>query len=752
MTDGPARPPRAPRRRRGRIVLGIVLLVFVLSISGIVGFYTDLLWYGEVGLRDILWSIVTWKLLLAVAFGLAFFIMAAVNLFIVGRIMPPYRLTDPNDQFERYREAFLPYVRWLAIGGSAVLALFFAVGMTKYWDRFALATNMVEFNQVDPVFKRDIGFYVFRLPLLQFLYSWLFSAMLVITFVVAGAHYMTGGIRPQAPGGGVLPQVKAHLSVLVGLIALLKAWGYRLDQYGLLYGEGGAVSGASYTDVNARLLALKLLVIISVMAAILFLVNIRIRGMAAPAIGLGLWLLTSVLAANAYPFIIQRFTVQPAEFTKEKPYIERSIEYTRAAYGLKDISVREYQAKSTLTAGDVAANPDTIKNIRLWDAQHLKDGLDQLQGIRTYYRFEDVDVDRYALAGTTRQVMLAVRELDAAELDREGWQNQHLVYTHGYGAVGSLSAEKTVEGQPQFVLKDIPPQPASPELAVPTGGVYFGEGSTVDYSVVNTEQRELDYLTEDGVQYKSYEGRGGVEMSGLLRRLAFAWRFRNINVAISSLIRDDSRILFYRDVDERVRTSAPFLRFDDDPYAVIEGGRIKWLVDGYTVSSMYPYAERLEFSSRTGAPDDGGSLSDENNYVRNSVKAVVDAYDGTIDFYLWDESDPIIRAWAGIFPDLFKDKEEMPASLRAHVRYPEDLFRIQTWMYTRYHVQDAQDFFARTDAWVIPNDPVQRTGTPAGQPPEIEPYYVLMQLPGEERLEYVLITPMNPRARRNMVA
>ncbi|MGH2720546.1 MAG: UPF0182 family protein, partial [Actinomycetota bacterium] len=325
------------------------------------------------------------------------------------------------------------------------------------------------------------------------------------------------------------------------------------------------------------------------------------------------------------------------------------------------------------------------------------------------------------------------------------------VYTHGYGAVASLSAERTAEGQPQFVLKDIPPQPASPELGVPTGGVYFGESSAVDYSVVNTEQRELDYLTEDGVQYKSYEGRGGVEMSGLLRRVAFAWRFRNINIAISSLIHDDSRILFYRDVDDRVRTAAPFLRFDDDPYAVIDGGRMKWIVDGYTVSPMYPYAERLDFSTRTGVSDDGG-LSDENNYVRNSVKAVVDAYDGTLDFYLWDESDPIIRSWAGIFPDLFKEKEQMPPSLRAHVRYPEDLFRIQTWMYTRYHVQNAQDFFARTDAWVIPNDPVQRTGVPAGTPPEIEPYYVLMQLPGEQRLEYVLITPMNPRARRNMVA
>jgi uncharacterized protein len=749
--ERPERPPRLPRRRRARVILASTLLIFLLSISGVVAFYTDLLWYGEVKLKDVLWSIVTWKILLAVAFGLGFFVMAAVNLFIVGRIMPPYRLTDPNDQFERYREAFLPYVRWLAIGGSAVLALFFAVGVTTYWDRFALATNMVPFHQIDPVFQKDIGFYVFRLPLLQFVYSWLFSAMMVITLVVAGAHYMTGGIRPQAPGGGVLPQVKAHLSVLIGFIALLKAWGYRLDQYGLLYSNRGSVHGASYTDVNARLLALKLLVVISVIGAILFLVNIRIRGMQLPAIGLGLWLLTSLLAANAYPFIIQRFTVQPAEFTKEKPFIERTIQATRAAYGLKGISVREYPAKPTLTAEDVAANPDTIANIRLWDSTTLKEGFDQLQAIRTYYKFEDVDVDRYQLGGKTRQVMLATRELDPQELDKESWQNQHLVYTHGYGAVASLTAEKAGEGQPKFALKDIPPKPESPELSISTGGVYFGEGSSVDYSVVKTKQLELDYPTEGGNNYKSYEGRGGVPISGPLRRAAFAWRFRNVNLAISSLIRDDSRILFYREVDDRIRKAAPFLRFDDDPYAVIVDQRIKWVIDGFTVSEMYPYSERIDFASRSGATQNG-SLNGENNYVRNSVKAVVDAYDGTIDFYVWDETDPIIKAWAGIFPKLLKPKADMPANIQAHVRYPEDLFRIQTSMYTRYHVENAQDFFAKTDTWVIPADPVRRAPATTGSPNEIEPYYVLMQLPGEHRLEYVLILPMNVRARPNMVA
>jgi uncharacterized membrane protein (UPF0182 family) len=752
VTDRPEeRPTRLPRRRRGRVVLVSAVVVFLFSISGIVVFYTDLLWYSEVRLRSVLLTIFTWKVLLALAFGLAFFLLAAINLFIVGRIMPAYRLADPNDNLERYREAFLPYMRWLAIGGSAILALFFAVGVTAYWDRFALATHMVPFGVSDPVFHKDVAFYVFRLPLYQFVYGWLFSAVMVVTLVVAGAHYMTGGIRPQAPGG-VLPQVKAHLSVLIGLIALLKAWGYRLDQYELLYSLRGVVTGASYTDVHAELPALKLLVIISVIAALLFLVNIRIRGWALPLAGLGLWLLTSALAASAFPFFVQRFSVQPAELTKERPFIERNIQATRVAYGLDDVSVREYPAKSNLTAEDVAANSDTIRNIRLWDTGTLTKAYQQLQAIKPYYKFFDVDVDRYRLGDKTRQVMLAARELDPGNLDaEENWQNLHIVYTHGYGAVANLSAEKTVEGQPTFALRDIPPQPVSPELRIEQGGVYFGEGLSRDYAVVRTTQPELDYPTEEGNQYKRYAGNGGVPLEGLVRRLAFAWRFRNVNLAISGLIEDDSRIVFYRKIDERIRKAAPFLRFDSDPYAVVVGGRIKWMADGYTVSGMYPYAERVDLESRTGARGPGG-LNERNNYVRNSVKAVVDAYDGTVDFYVWDEQDPIIKAWGEVFPDLLKPKSQMDPALREHVRYPEDLFKIQTWMYLRYHVTDPQDFFTRTDAWVIPNDPVRPAPATPSAVSEIEPYYVLMQLPGETAQSYVMILPMNPRGRQNMVA
>jgi uncharacterized protein len=749
----PEQPTRLPRRRRGRVVLVSVVLIFLLSISGVVAFYTDLLWYTEVRLKSVLLTIFTWKVLLALAFGLAFFILAAVNLFIVGRIMPAYRLADPNDNLERYREAFMPYVRWLAIGGSAVLALFFAVGVTAYWDRFALATNMVPFGVADDVFGKDIGFYVFRLPLYQFVYGWLFSALMVVTLVVAGAHYLTGGIRPQAPGGGVLPQVKAHLSVLIGFIALLKAWGYRLDQYNLLHSARGNVTGASYTDIHAELPALKLLVVISVIGALLFLVNIRIRGWAFPLAGLGLWLLTSVLAANAFPFIVQRFSVQPAELKKERPFIDRNIKATRAAYGLDAVGVEEYPAKPNLTAEDVASNQDTIRNIRLWDTPTLAQAFQQLQAIKTYYNFVDVDVDRYRLGDETRQIMLAIRELDPNDLDSKSWQNLHVVYTHGYGAVASLTADKTTEGQPKFILRDIPPAPSNDALAIKQGGVYFGEGLSRDYVLVRTQQPELDFPTEQGNQYRSYQGRGGVEVSSFLRRLAFAWRFRNVNLLISGLLEEDSRLLFYRKVDERIRKAAPFLRFDQDPYPVIIDGRIKWLADGYTVSNMYPYSERLDFRTRTGAVGKPGSLDDEQNYVRNSVKAVVDAYDGTVDFYVWDDKDPVVKAWAGIFPDLFKPATAMDPKIREHVRYPEDLFKIQTSMYLRYHVTDAQDFFTKTDAWVIPNDPVKR-GSSAGLSAtgEIEPYYVLMQLPGETKQEYVLILPMNPRGRQNMVA
>lgn len=749
-----AQRPSRPRGRRLRFGLILAALAFVISISTLTALYTDLLWYREVGFSSVFWTILGSRVLLAAAFGVAFFLFSLANLVIAGRLTPPWSLVvGPEDPFERYRGAFVPYLRVFALVGSAVLALLFALGIAPLWEGFVLARNAVPFGADDPVFGRDLGFFVFRLPVYRYLYSWAFSSLFVVTLIVAGAHYLTGGIRPQSPAGRVTPQVKAHLSVLIGLIALLRAWGYRLDQFELMYSTRGDITGASYTDLHAQLPALRLLVVISIIGAVLFLVNIRFRGWALPLAGLGLWLLTSVLAGGVFPYVIQRFRVEPAQLQRERPYIKRNIEATRAAYGLEAMKVQEYPAKSALTADLVAQNQGTIDNVRLWDTETLKAAYTQLQAIRPYYQFRDVDVDRYRIDGRLQQVMLSARELDLANLGTQTWLNEHLVFTHGYGAVVSPTNEIAGEGRPEILVRDVPPTSEVPGLEITQGGVYFGEVLAPGaYSVVKTRQRELDFALADRTQTTRYAGRAGVQMSGPLRRLAFAWRFRDVNLLVSGLIRPDSKIVYYRQVRERLQKAAPFLRFDGDPYLVITGGRLTWMVDAYTVSRMYPYSERFNLGARTflrGDPLQEPSIRGEYNYIRNSVKVVLDAYDGTTTFYVWDETDPIIRAWRKAFPALFQDASKMPPEIREHVRYPEDLFRIQAGVYQRYHMIDPVDFYTREDIWVIPSDPAE------GQQPlndELQPYYVVMRLPGAAQEEYVLILPMNPKNRPNMVS
>lgn len=754
--------PRRRGSRRGRLVIVLGVLLFVVSISSLVKFYTDLLWYREVGYASVFWTILWAKVVIGAIFGVGFFLFSLANLLIVTRLMPTYRTAiDPDDPLERYRGAFVPYVRWIAIGISAFLGFMFALTATPAWERVLLALNRTSFGETDLVFQREIGFYVFRLPFYEFLYQWLFSGLVVVIIIVAVAHYLTGGIRPQSPGDRVTPQVKAHLSALIGVLILLYAWGYRLKQFDLLFSTRGDVTGASYTDINAEKPALTLLIVIAVIVAALFLVNIRRKGWALPVAGAALWLIISVLGRGLFPYFIERFSVAPSPLQKERPYIQRSIEATRKAYGLDAIELRDHPAQPGITQAVIDANPQTVNNIRLWDPATLSTTYRRLQEIRQYYRFEDVDVDRYSIDGTPRQMMLSVRELAPQEIPTESWLNLHVVYTHGYGAVVSPTNESNPEGEPSLLAQDIPPKTSVPELELEQPGVYFGEVlGDIEYSLVRTTQRELDYGTPEGNVYTTYEGRGGVRASGLLRRLAFAWRFRNVNLAISSLIQDESRILYYRNIKDRLNLAAPFIRFDGDPYPVIEGGRIVWMADGYTVSSMYPYSERLDFGERTTrrSVDDTTlepSITGRHNYIRNSIKATVDAYDGTVRLYVWDEKDPVLRAWREIFPDLFTDGDEMPEGLREHVRYPEDLFRIQSHVYLRYHMTDATEFFTNEDLWKIPADPTIETSEVASSVlEEIQPYYVLMRLPGSDKLEYLLILPVNPagRERQNMVA
>ncbi len=736
-----------------RLALLVLAALLLLSISTMVRLYTDLLWYRELRFDSVFWTILGTQLLVGLSFGVIFFVFCLANLAIVSRLMPTFRLaTEPEDPLQRYQAAFFPYLRWFALGASAFLGLLFGLGSAPIWERFVQAANAVPFEIRDAVFARDLGFYVFRLPLYRFVYGWAFSALLVVTLAVAAAHYLTGGIRPQATTERVTPQVKAHLSVLIGLIALLRAWGYRLAQFDLLYSKRGNVTGASYTDIHAELPALKVLVVISIIGAVLFLVNIRVKGWALPVLGAGLWLLTSVLVAGLYPAVIQRFVVAPSELQRERPYIQRNIEATRRAYGAGGVEVQEYPGTGSIDQEALESNTGTIGNIRLWNPPTLKTAYQTLQEIRPYYQFQDVDVDRYTIDGRLRQVMLSLREMDTANLKTQNWQNMHLFYTHGYGAVVSPTNQADPEGEPTFFVQDIPPTSKAPALELGQPGIYFGEALAGVYSLVGTKQKELDFGRQEGNQFTRYEGKGGVGVSGIVRRLAFAWRFRNINLAITGLIQSDSKILYYRQIRERLGKAAPFLRFDTDPYPAIVDGRVVWIADAYTVSSMYPYSEQTNFGARTTRQNLVG-IDGEHNYVRNSVKATVDAYDGTVTFYVWDPTDPIIRSWDKAFPELFRPASEMPQSIREHVRYPEDLFRVQTSIYQRYHMTDSTDFFTNEDAWVIPPDPNKTNDVGvADQSSETQPYYVLMRLPGAEKEEYVLILPMNPRGKRNMTS
>jgi uncharacterized protein len=751
------RMPASNNSRRVRVGFLVLFFFLLISISTAVSLYTDLLWFKEVGFQQVFWKVLSSRAILVGSFGLVFFVLCLTNLLVVGRAAPAYRIPsgEADDPFERFREAFIPFPRWIPVAISGFLGLLFSLRLAPLWDRFVLAMNAVPFNAVDPLFGKDIGFFMFRLPMYQLIYGWLFSALVVVILLVTAAYYLTGAIRPQAAIDRVSPQVKVHLSVLIGMAALLRAWGYRINQYELVYSQRGSIGGASFTDVNAELPALKLLVAISIISAVLFLINIRFRGWTLPTIGVGLWLLTSVLAAGLFPFVIQRFRVEPAELQRERPFIERNINATRTAFKLQDMKVQEFPTEPGISPESVAENQTTLNNVRLWDPQTLMSAFRQLQEIRTYYKFQDVDVDRYNLDPERRQLMLALRELDVDSLQNRSWLNDHLVYTHGYGAVASPTNESTGEGGPELFLRDIPPVTTSPGLEIDRPGIYFGEGPAT-YSIIDTEQRELDYTAPEGNETTVYDGEAGVRLEHLFRRLAFAWRFRDVNLAISGLIDGDSRVIFNRDIRERVRKSAPFLQLDGDPYPVVSEGKIMWILDAYTVSNMYPYAQSVNLAERTNVR--GGlnagqpSIIGNENYVRNSVKVTIDAYDGTISMYVWDEEDPLIEAWGKAFPDLFLDKDQMPADLQAHVRYPEDLFRIQAFVYQRYHMTDPTDFYQREDEWVIPENPMRGTGPSGTRTNELEPYYVLMRLPDTDREEYVMILPMNPRNRPNMVS
>lgn len=704
-------PPPASGGRRALTLLLILVFVLLFTLRGLATFWTDYLWFGSVGLTSVWWTLVASRVLLAaVAAGVAFLVLW-VNLLVADRVSPRLgilALEADEELVERFQEWVEPRIRRVRLGLAALLAVLIGLGAAAWWEDALLFANAVPFDRADPVFGLNLGFYVFRLPLYRDLFGWFFQLLVVTLLLVAAAHYLNGGIRLQGGPERVTPGVKVHLSVLLAALAALKAVGYRLDAYDLLYSARGAAFGASYTDVNARLPALNLLALIMLVAAVILLVNIRFRGWTLPAVAGGLWLATSIVVGGIIPAAVQRFVVEPDEFNKERPFVERNIEFTRRAFGLHDIEVRPFAAAEQLTAEDLRNNLSTIENIRLWDPSVLETTYRQLQEIRTYYRFLDVDVDRYELGDLT-QVMLAARELDDENLPSDTWINRRLVYTHGYGTVLSPANDVTPDGQPAFLIKDLPPQASLPDLEVSQPALYFGETFDLgDYVIVRTNQEEVDFPVGTGeadVEYTTYQGSAGVSVGSLVRRAAFALRFGDINTLISNQLTGESRVLMNRDVRRRIRTVAPFLHVDADPYLVLLDGRLMWVVDLYTVTDRYPYSEPANVSRLARA----SLLPNRFNYVRNSVKATVDAYNGTMTFYVVDPSDPLVEAYRRIFPELFTDQSVMPEGLPGHLRYPEDLFRVQSDMYRRYHMVNPLVFYNNEDPWEIPEDPSTTT-------------------------------------------
>jgi uncharacterized protein len=758
--DLPRRAPRRKNGRRGRTLLIVgVIAAFVLltSLRGIADFYTDYLWFDSLNQTGVWRGVLGAKLSLALIFMVGFFLLAWTNLLISDRIAPPYRLAGPEDELlERYHDIVDDRMGWLRIVICVLLAIIAGSGVSSEWNSWVLFTHGGDFGIEDPQFHNDIGFYVFRLPFLSFVVDWLFASLLIVIIVTAVAHYLNGGIRVQPPSPRVTPQVKAHLSVLLAVLALVKTADYWLQRFELTTSTRGIVDGASYTDVRAQLPALNLLLLISLCAATLFVVNIFRRGWTLPAVAVGLWIFVAVVAGGIYPQYVQRFQVQPNESARERPYIQRNIEATRAALGLADVTTQRFQPQTNASDVQLAGAEPTVRNIRLWDPAARLSGqtFEQLQRIRNFYNINDVDVDRYSIDGQPTQVNVGVRTINPDGVPGESWEAGHLAYTHGYGVV--MAPSNASEGnEPQFVMGDIPQQDVE-GITLDQPGIYFGEDLD-GYIVVDTNRDEIDFQDAEGeTQTTTYDGDDGVQANSLVRRAAFALRFGDLNPLISDFMTDNSRVVYVRDVIERVTKLAPFLHADTDPYPVVVDGKVQWVVDLYTTTSRYPYAQMADTDQVSSA----SGLNRRFNYVRNSVKATVDAYEGTVTFYVMDEEDPIIDAYRDAFPDLFSD-DPLPNDLQAHLRYPEDLFRVQTAAYARYHLDDPDDFFNQDDAWRVARDPGTAGADPStqvtneqgqvtgAQAPRIAPYYQLLQLPNESgqvspQAEMALMRPFVP--------
>lgn len=740
------------RRQYALVIVSVVVAVLLLALTIGPGFYIEYLWFDSLGQAPVyLLQFTTqgWLLLGVTVVSLAFL---AANILLAQRFSLHERFVVAVNRRRGTQLAFDPrLVTALALVAAAGVSLMMGLGATDAWTDWLRFQNATPFGVADPIFGLDAGFYVFTLPIYLAVRTWLLwligIAMAVTVLIYGGGRLATAVSGLNYRGAGIV-----HLSILGALWLAVQAWSYLLHRYELMFVDTGLVSGPGYTAVNAQIPADNLLAIVVGVGIVALLANLAVRRLAIVWGALGLWLAVTVVVGGVYPGLVQRFVVAPNELALESPYLEHAIEATSHAYALDGIQSLAFETGDALTAADITANADTFANIRLWDYRPLLTTYGQIQEIRRYYDFRDVDVEHYVIGGRLQQIMLAAREINVDQLTGEAegsWINRHLIYTHGYGVAANQASAVGQEGLPVLLVRDLPPRSSVPELAITRPEIYFGE-ETTDYVIVNTGEKEFDYPQGDENVYTSYAGSGGVPLGSVARRLAFASVFGSTQLLLSPQLTDGSRVLYHRAIRERVNTLAPFLLYDGDPYLLVVNGRLLWVQDAYTYDQRYPYSAMFEDPYPASGRDKSSISGADLNYVRNAVKVTIDAYDGTTTFYVSDPSDPIIQTWRKIYPTLFQPLDDMDPAVRARLRYPEGMFRAQAALYATYHMRDPRVFYNREDQWSIGRE-LGKTGL-SGSAEYMEPYYVIMRLPGRAEVEFVLIIPFTPLGKDNMIA
>lgn len=719
-----------PLRQVSGLVVALFFLFLFLLYAGS-GFYTDLLWFQNLGYAAVFWKLLASRWLIYLVVGLVWLLFLFSNLQLTK---PTIGETLHNARFLRRLAQLLTSKRvsTFFFAAALVIAVMGSTASGSYWETVQNFLQVTTVGITDPLFNLDIGFFLFKLPFYTLVYRMALSLVLLTLVIVGFIYFLFGSFSLTKYRIVIKGRARYHLAGLGALALILKAWGYRLGMYNLVHSTRGVAYGASYTDVTVLLVGLKVLFWLALVTAVLLVISAIIRKARFMVASAFLLLAGSFLVGDLYPSMVQQFIVEPNELSKETPYIINNITATLQAYGLDKVEERTFELRPELSYAQLQEEKAVIDNIRLWDYRPLLSTYGQLQEMRLYYDFLGVDIDRYQIDGRMRQVAIAVREMNNANLSTQAqtWVNQHLKYTHGYGVLVSPVNEVSEEGLPNFWVKNIPPESLVPELTIQQPAIYYGE-TTDEYVVVNTLTGEFDYPLGDQNAYTNYQGVGGVQLSNPVIKAAFAFRFNTLKFLLSQDISSESRILFYRNIQERVHRIAPFLKYDRDPYIVISEGRLFWIQDAYVTSSFYPYSQ---------------PFSEWGNYARNSVKVIIDAYNGTVDFYISDPNEPLTKVYSKVFPTLFKSIDQMPDGIKAHLRYPQDFFELQSRVLSQYHMTDPTVFYNKEDLWSIP------TEIYGDKEVVMEPYYLVTGLEDERDEDFILILPFTPVRKNNMIA